>query len=237
MITVNIPSVRSHVVHDRKFRPWHLSGLAMWLDGADAASIALDGSNNVSQWNDKSGNGRHVTQATSGSRPAYITAGINGLNCLSFDGSDDLMVTSGSSTISQPNTTFVVFRPIAGGTNPQLFDGSSARQYIYFPSTTSVQAYANSALTPTITSVVGTTSQAAVVFNGSSSVFLLNRVQISSGNLGSSGIGPEITIGANRFGGGPWKGYIAEHLIYRRMLDASEIMQLGNYLATKWGTP
>ena len=80
MIPINIPSVRSHVVHDRKFRPWHLSGLAMWLDGADAASIALDGSNNVSQWNDKSGNGRHVTQATSGSRPAYITAGIKGLN-------------------------------------------------------------------------------------------------------------------------------------------------------------
>ena len=36
---------------------------ALWLDGADASTITLNGST-VSQWNDKSGNGRHVSQAT-----------------------------------------------------------------------------------------------------------------------------------------------------------------------------
>ena len=47
---------------------------ALWLDAADADTITLDVSNNVEQWNDKSGNGRHATQGTAGSRPPYDAA-------------------------------------------------------------------------------------------------------------------------------------------------------------------
>ena len=43
---------------------------ALWLDAADADTITLNGSN-VSQWNDKSGNARHVSQSTSGNQPLY----------------------------------------------------------------------------------------------------------------------------------------------------------------------
>jgi hypothetical protein len=42
----------------------------MWLDAADASTIVLNGST-VSQWSDKSGNGRHAVQATAANQPAW----------------------------------------------------------------------------------------------------------------------------------------------------------------------
>lgn len=239
MITVNIPSVRSHVVHDRKFRPWHLSGLAMWLDGADAASIALDGSNNVSQWSDKSGNGRHVLQGSATLRPSYTSSNqVNGITVPRFDGSDDTMSTTGGSTISQPSTSYVVFKFESGGAaNPTLWDGSSSRQWLVLPSSTSVQAYANAALTPTVSNLVGAVTQVGVLYSGGSSTIRMNGSQISSGNLGSAGIGTNVVVGSNPFGLGSFKGCIAELLIYSKALSTTERDNVESYLKARWGTP
>jgi len=61
---------------------------ALWFDAADASSVTLSGSD-VSQWDDKSGNTRHATQATGGNQPDYILAEQNGLNVIRFDGSTE----------------------------------------------------------------------------------------------------------------------------------------------------
>lgn len=52
--------------------PWTPAQLqtALWLDAADASTVTLNGST-VSQWSDKSGNGRNATQSTAASQPAY----------------------------------------------------------------------------------------------------------------------------------------------------------------------
>jgi hypothetical protein len=64
--------------------PRKVPGLESWWDAADAASVTLD-AGRVSQLADKSGNGRHLTNTTSGStQPSYITAGRNGLNVARF---------------------------------------------------------------------------------------------------------------------------------------------------------
>ena len=52
------------------------ASLALWLDAEDTSTITLNGSN-VSQWDDKSGNGRHVSQATAANQPAYLATGFN----------------------------------------------------------------------------------------------------------------------------------------------------------------
>jgi hypothetical protein len=49
------------------------SALALWLDAEDTASITLNGST-VSQWDDKSGNNRHATQATAANQPEYVAS-------------------------------------------------------------------------------------------------------------------------------------------------------------------
>jgi hypothetical protein len=62
---------------------------ALWLDAADASTITESGGA-VSQWNDKSGNGRNVAQGTAGARPALTAANLNAKDVLTFDGGDFL---------------------------------------------------------------------------------------------------------------------------------------------------
>lgn len=66
---------------------------ALWLDAADFSTITLNGST-VSQWRDKSGNGRHASQGVAASQPAYSESRINGKPGIFSDGIDDLMVFS-----------------------------------------------------------------------------------------------------------------------------------------------
>jgi prepilin-type N-terminal cleavage/methylation domain-containing protein len=52
---------------------------AIWLDASDTSTIT-ESDGLVSQWNDKSGNGRHVTQSNSNLRPFFsLTGGSNNL--------------------------------------------------------------------------------------------------------------------------------------------------------------
>jgi hypothetical protein len=60
----------------------------LWLDASDASTITESGGS-VSEWRDKSGNVRHASQGTSANRPTVSAAAQNGLDALSFDGTDD----------------------------------------------------------------------------------------------------------------------------------------------------
>ena len=72
--------------------PSDLTGLVLWLDGADETTlydsttggslVAEDGS--IARWQDKSGNNRHFTQATSERRPTRRLAVKNGLAAVGF---------------------------------------------------------------------------------------------------------------------------------------------------------
>ena len=64
---------------------------ALWLDGSDNSTIFSDAGvtpatngSSVYQWNDKSGNGRNVTQTTLGNRPAFTTNSLNGKSAITF---------------------------------------------------------------------------------------------------------------------------------------------------------
>lgn len=73
-------------------------GLEAWWDASDSASVTLD-SGRVSQLNDKSGNGRHASNTTSGStQPSYITDATNGRNVVRFAAASSQRLTVASST-------------------------------------------------------------------------------------------------------------------------------------------
>lgn len=64
---------------------------------SDAGTTLAVNSDPVRQWNDQSGNGYHLSQATLGLRPTLnTTGGPSSLPTLVFDGSDDFMLTAGS---------------------------------------------------------------------------------------------------------------------------------------------
>ena len=98
--------------------------LALWLDGSDAATlydatsggslVVADG--DVARWEDKSGNGRHVTQSTSGNRPQRKTAYEGGMDSVLFNGTSDAMTLASDLSIGT-HTVFVVARNAATITN------------------------------------------------------------------------------------------------------------------------
>jgi hypothetical protein len=101
------------------FSPASISGLALWLDATsglfDATSggspVTTDGAS-VARWEDRSGNGRNASQATSGNRPILKTSVQNGKNGIRFDGIDDCMATN-SFDHSVPLTLFLACKRLS----------------------------------------------------------------------------------------------------------------------------
>lgn len=109
-----------------------IAGLYTWLDAADATTVTLN-SGNVSEWRDKSGDNRHFAQSTSAAQPVYTTAGQNGRNCLTFDGSRRLVSSVASSNWSflhdgvQPYSLFMVWKASSGAIRTLLSTGNSSQ--------------------------------------------------------------------------------------------------------------
>jgi hypothetical protein len=206
----------------------------LWLDAADTTTITAS-SGSVSQWNDKSGNGRNVSQSNAANQPTTGVATQNGLNVLDFN--VDLLQ-SAAFTQAQPFTAAVVARSTNTGTGNR-------------------QAVGNDGTTPTVyenngvwrifagTELISTTARNdawhyfSAIFNGSSSNLRLDGTQIASGNAGTNGYSNRrINIGSSLSGGNPsatWLGQIAEVILFSRVLSADEIAEVETYLANKWG--
>jgi hypothetical protein len=100
------------------FSPANFAGLTGWWDASDPSTlfdatsggslVAADGT--VARLEDKSGQGRHFTQSTSGNRPARKTSQQNGRDVLRFDGSDTWMLGPIFEDLfnSPPATSFIV---------------------------------------------------------------------------------------------------------------------------------
>jgi hypothetical protein len=126
-----------------------ISGLELWYDAADASTMfdatsgGLPVSSNgaIARWQDKSGNGRHLTQATIASRPLFQPSQLNGFPVVTFDGSNDMLANSAAGSNGVGDfSIFYVARTITAGASEDLplFLGtpavSRAGRAIYRPS-------------------------------------------------------------------------------------------------------
>ena len=89
-----------------KWRPTQVSGCALWLDAADSATVILTGTD-VTQWNDKSGNGRNVTKTSAATNPVYTVGSLNRLPVLVNTGTSGLSGTLAVNTLTNM-TIFIV---------------------------------------------------------------------------------------------------------------------------------
>jgi hypothetical protein len=94
---------------------------ALWLDAADASTIT-ESSGAVSQWNDKSGNARHVAQSTEGNRPTFDAGSLNALDTILFtqtstDSANIKELRNSSAYTAARGSVFLVIRP---GSSQQL---------------------------------------------------------------------------------------------------------------------
>ena len=226
------------------FSPLSIPGLALWLDAtrgtyqsAGGAAAAADG-DPVGQWQDQSGNARHVAQATSTKRGTLKTGIQNGLPVVRFDGVDDFLKAT-AFTLNQPVSCFLILKK-RSATEPTLHaysDGNSAGSCEHDNgggggAGSGIRQYAGS----TGGSVeLGTTAFAAIcsVFNGASSRIRLNDGTANTGNVGVGNPGG-FTLGATADGAATSDIDVAEILVYSGALSVSDETSARNYLNAKW---
>ncbi len=88
-----------------EFSPSDIANLEGWWDAQDASTITGSASA-VTQWDDKSGNGHHLTPFGVSNEPAQLVVG--GRNMLSFDGSNDENLRSVDTAINPNLSSFTL---------------------------------------------------------------------------------------------------------------------------------
>ena len=236
--------------------PAGISGLQLWLDGSDAGTlydatsggslVAADGE--ILRWEDKSGNGRHFTQDTSGIRPLRKTSVKNGLSAVGFTGdwmSGTYTYTIGTIFVvwNQPTTRsdFVSVVSARAGGASKVANGS-LNYNLNFPS---VDTVAVDSSPGSVTAVayrlnrVAITNSNFVSFNaGVSARTSPDRWQHTSASFAAVTGSKPIVLGADSFGSSGRtmnNGHVGEVIAYSGTLTAGQVVSVENYLVNKWG--
>jgi uncharacterized repeat protein (TIGR02543 family) len=209
---------------------------AAWYDAADASSIAhVSGA--VSQWNDKSGNGRHVVQPTSANRPTYSASSWNGssLPALTFDGTSDYLENA-SQFVSASMTIVAVYDQANTNNTSRPFgvrNGGSTKASFAFGSDNSLR-YDGTYTAGTIAASVGkhlrvagrTTSVQTDHVDGTSNISAAVVLPNVDGNIN---IGNTLSTLAGYF-----SSKVAETIIIPGTVNQATREQIEGYLAHKW---
>jgi hypothetical protein len=223
------------------FNPRQIAGLSAWYDASVASSLTLT-SGFVSQWDDLSGSGLHLTQATEANRPG--TGTINGKTAVDFDGSNDLMQVTADvfpgtlmvvgSLDSIAASAMAAFAADAATNSANAFWISSPAQWRLVGFDASIPAsYAHSGGTALASQPV-----LATVLHGASNVSRIDGAPLAGTTNVTGGNTQGVTVGARVISGSPstlWNGQIGEVLLFNRVLTASEVSKAESYLASKWG--
>lgn len=198
------------------FTPLDLTSLFMWFKEVPAGTVG----DVLTQWDDSSGNARHLGQATADRRP--VLAIKDGRLVVNFDGVNDYVMASGS-TLSQPATLWIRFRQSADGI---LMDTNSGDRWFLYPNGGGIDAYAGAAISHSLT--LNAWHTVRVVVNGASSEIAVDG-SVTSGNLGANSLtdvafpGPSSSAAV----------VIAEIVIQAAVASAGEKTAMDAYLA-RW---
>lgn len=218
---------------------------ALWLDAEDSSTLTIS-SGVVGQWNDKSGNGRHMAQGVSGQRPAYNATGYNSSRPLvTFDGSNDILTSSNGQTGVTNVSLFIAMRYVSATSEDLIFgfgQGANAIRYLY--TTGSTQGFA---------AFSNDVSSSSISIDAAGSFHIFEVVQNSNlislwrdGNpdttlprtIGSIGAVSSSAIGLGGYtSSGSYYGNIAvlEAVAFYEAVSTSTRQNIEGYLAWKWG--
>ena len=227
------------------FLPINLSGCALWLDGADLSSINLSGSN-VTQWNDKSGNGRNLPAVSGFSNATISSAFQNGLSVLNFSG-NGLYRTAADSTV-YPQDVYVIVALKSLTTHVDVL-GMGPTNVDNFNSLTfseGIQSRWQNGSSGGVRNVFSPTNETSTGFlliqwSLANNNYLLRRngtqlVQSSSFTYTlPSGSVLQIGFRHTNLNQANFSGYIGEIIVFNSQLANSERQKVEGYLASKWG--
>ena len=220
---------------------------ALWLDAADPDTILTSG-NSVTNWLDKSGQGRHVLQANASYQPTNSPAAINSLNAIGF--ANDALQTSTNDLATWLNNTnyhfIAVLKHNSRGSYIGTDSGGGGGAVLaigYFHTTTDNWRHGHFGNDGNFSVALDITPMVAVSsFNNPGA-----ELFIDGSSLGSSGPTVPLNTAGPLSVGKPVGIYAAGDLGYLNGLIGEIICitgdlalktrhQLEGYLAHKWGT-
>ena len=233
------------------------TGYSVWVRSTEG--VTKDGSNNVSQWDDKSGNNFNANQATSAERPTYVTNAVGSNNAILFDGVADFIVVAHNHLLTMqldPSAVFCVYKQDISGTGFRLFQkydgfGTVADSVFGSPQnfTSVAGAFGGSyspAYSPGNVAILSSTWNGSLITNWLDGT-LATPGTVQNGTIVGSSIAPTNTPVANTDnlyiakrtnpGGseGNFQGYICEIIFSNLNLSTIERQKIEGYLAHKWG--
>jgi len=221
-----------------------VKGLSLWLETTLQGSFkdGEDSDNaNVTAWFDS--NPQAVSKANAEGTAKYKSSCINGLPCINFTGSSSALTIDANIFPKSDNapgivdnfTVFVVLqRTSADGPVIRTDSAASGAGSVGISVTsTSVAASKGGSAQTAATVSGGLTSPQVVrmqVKNGDVSFFINDSTTaLSGGSLGTS-VSPSGLIG-----GGAFQGYVSEIIVFSRVVNSDEGVEVAQYLKKKWG--
>lgn len=227
------------------FRPTFFPDCYLWLDAA--LGISTSGGN-VYKWEDQSGNGYDVVQATAGDRPAFSAteSGINSLPAVDFGGpgaaeQEFMASANGAFTLAQPYVVFAVFkRDSIVGASPcsrlyAEYGGVDGTYYVNASGKSCIKSGTELAATADATTESWHVHSA--LYNGAASKLWLDGTELASGNAGTNAMTDGIRVGHSLGSNVSYyfDGQLAELIIYNRNLSSIERKHVEDYLGEKYG--
>ena len=216
------------------------NGLKAWYK-ADSG-VTQDGSGNVTQWVDQSGN-YTATQSNSGNEPTYVASDLNGEPALRFNGSQWLSNGGTMGTGADADMTIIT---VAMSANPSALQsslcigggGSNQNRGLGYNSSQEEFEYGGASALGAAAPPPSNWVMEAATTNASLNAvtFYQNGTQSSITALsGLAAVTPGVMVGGASDRSSPWQGDIAEVLVYDHALSASEMQEVTQYISDKYG--
>ena len=223
------------------FQPLSLSP-SLWFDASNASSITSS-SGLVSQWNDLSGNGRHLTQGTSANQPTTGVTTQNGLNVINYNGSTSGMATATSVANFTMVHVFVVAksvssnRTIIGVPHDLAASPPYMRWSIYHNGTSGYETRLNGNLRQSAQGVFTPSNPNIFRLESDEGDGFIGRTKVLDSGAVTTLTYPNVVpmrLGFTLANTQVLNGFFAEVLVFNRRLNEIEKDRVITYLNTKW---
>lgn len=221
--------------------PQTIQGLKLWLDANDSTTLFQDSSattlatsdgDPVGCWKDKSGNAKNATQTDGTKKPARTNNIQNGKIGITYDGVNDYLQTADLGLTVQPYSYYFVGKFLSLINDRRQIAGLNERGNLDI--NPGINVYAGAGGMINIKTAPTNTFLARIEYNGASSLYQENNGTIYTGDAGT-GVPNGIYLNTYLPFGVYGNVRQFELCIYNRLLSASEITKITNYLNTKWG--
>lgn len=230
----------------------------IWLDAGfgvynDAGTTLASTTNNVQQWNDRSGNNRHASQGTLANRPNYIDNVINGNPVLQYTAANnDQLVSLGLTSANRASVWFVALYTSLPTLNPGLMqatatgnvntiNGNQKTIGVWVGNDNNVWGRGVQS-DNTISNITKGITLGAGNYYVINSIYRNNRIdqyvnnQFSGNNATHNGtLGSWTDLSVGRQGTETWNGNIGEMFMFNIAVNDAQRIIIDNYLAAKYG--